>query len=182
MFTARITSFFLFVLAFGVFTTSAIPATKRATPADVEDVLNTLQSSTGSITPQIDALVASNQANSENIAPLVSQLTSALNTASASLTALDKRSLIEGRQVDNNAVASTVAGVVSSISTSVSPVAAFPGVVVLLPGLDLALSVVLKDVEHLLAGVLKLVAVLLVDVGGLLKSLAFTLTLLALGL
>ncbi|KIJ44496.1 hypothetical protein M422DRAFT_30357, partial [Sphaerobolus stellatus SS14] len=91
--------FFSHVFSFAVLSLSVISAV--ATPAapkkravtDVLAVVNTLQSSTGTILPQIDSLANSGSATQANISPLLANLVDSLNTASTSLNAMQANSV-----------------------------------------------------------------------------------------
>ncbi|KAK7052953.1 hypothetical protein VNI00_004273 [Paramarasmius palmivorus] len=148
--------------------------------ADIQEVLNTLKGSTDEILPQIKDLSDSGNATEDNLTPLFTQLTTALDTATASLGDLEPSSSRK-RQSDDD-IANLVAGIVTDISDSVSGITDVAAIAALFPGLDASLAQVLKGLETLLAGVLNLVATLLVDVAALLRRLAFGLTLAALGL
>lgn len=93
LFFPIVASFF----AFGALTAVASPAPvvdtveKRQDVSSVLAILDTLQSQTGSILPQIDSLVNSNAATEENLTPLAQQLVAALNSGGASLESLRGR-------------------------------------------------------------------------------------------
>ncbi|KAJ7133364.1 hypothetical protein C8R44DRAFT_611059 [Mycena epipterygia] len=186
MFALRFASLFLLSTTF----VSASPAPaaglsvvdKRASTADIETVFNTLKNSTDAILPQITALVTAGNATDDTVTPLINDLTSALNTTTASLTGLSASSK---RQSDDD-VANLVAGIITDIANALDGLlgtaSTIPGLGELLAGVDTSLNQVLVGLETLLAGVLNLVANLLVDVAGLLRSLAFGLTLATLGL
>jgi len=191
MFASRIVSVALFFSTFGLSIASPAALAERASPADVQGVLATLKGHTDTILPQIDALSASGTANEDNVTPLVTQLTTAIDAATGSLTALSvvpRGTAFFKRQSDDD-VAQTLAGIITDITTSFDGLnnsgfksEKFPGLVILLKLLDISLSKLLFSVELLLAGVLKLVAKLLVDVAILLKNLSFALVLSALEL
>ncbi|KAJ7755782.1 hypothetical protein B0H14DRAFT_3512329 [Mycena olivaceomarginata] len=134
------------------FVSAGVVVEKRSSTADIQTVFNTLKGSTDSILPQI-------------------------NTATASLATL---SPVEARkrQSDDD-IANLVAGILTDVTNAldVSPRSAGSS-----PAVDTSLNQVLLGLEILLAGVLNLVANLLVDVAGLLRSLALGLTLATLGL
>ncbi|KAK7000314.1 Sc15 protein [Favolaschia claudopus] len=157
---------------------------KRSSTADVEAVLNTLKGSTDSILPQIDALVSGGTASDATVTPLINELTSALDTASASLGGLSPVSSRK-RQSDDD-IANLVAGILTDVTNTLDGLlgeaASIPALGGLLAGVDTSLNQVLVGLETLLAGVLRLVANLLVDVANLLRSLALGLTLATLGL
>ncbi|PPQ81850.1 hypothetical protein CVT25_013450 [Psilocybe cyanescens] len=165
---------------------------KRADISDVLSVISTLKSSTGTIIPQINSLVSDGTASESNVTPLISDLITSLNTASSSLASIGSVDSTSGGSATD--VANAIAPIITDITTTLSSVnTAVPGLANLLGGLglDAALNQVLTGLETLLAGVLNLVAQLtsglpssfrLVDVAGLLRSLAFGLTLGSLGL
>ncbi|KAJ7065658.1 hypothetical protein C8F01DRAFT_1351640 [Mycena amicta] len=186
MFALRFASLFLLASTSLV---SASPAAapvaavdKRASTADIQGVLDTLQSSVGSILPQIDSLVSGGTATDATVTPLINDLTAALDTATSSLAALPAS---RKRQSDDD-IANLVAGLITDISNTLDGLLGaaitIPALGGLLAGVDTSLNQVLKGLETLLAGVLNLVANLLVDVAALLRSLALGLTLATLGL
>ncbi|KAJ7183787.1 hypothetical protein C8R46DRAFT_1209927 [Mycena filopes] len=179
MFALRFASLFLL----GTSLASAVVIDTRASTADVETVFNTLKSSTDSILPQIDSLVSGGTATDDTVTPLIAELTAALDTATASLGTLALGGL--KRQSDDD-VANLVAGIISDITKTLDGLlgtaSTIPALGGLLAGVDTSLNQVLLGLEILLAGVLNLVANLLVDVAGLLRSLALGLTLGTLGL
>ncbi|KAJ7174073.1 hypothetical protein C8R43DRAFT_1058065 [Mycena crocata] len=187
MFALRFAS--LFLLSASFVSASPTPAglavvDKRASTADIQTVFNTLKTSTDSILPQINALVSSGTATDETVTPLVNDLTTALDTATASLAALPATS-VSKRQSDDE-IANLVAGIITDVTNALDGLlgtaATIPALGGLLAGIDTSLNQVLLGLEILLAGVLRLVANLLVDVAGLLRSLALGLTLGTLGL
>ncbi|KAJ7432383.1 hypothetical protein B0H11DRAFT_2161819 [Mycena galericulata] len=182
MFGLRFASLLLLSATF----VSAIPSPaavdKRASTADIETVFNTLKSSTDTILPQITALVSGGTATDATVTPLINELTSALETASGSLTDL---AIPLKRQTDDE-IATLVAGIITDITNALDGLlgtaSTIPALGGLLAGIDTSLNQVLLGLEILLAGVLELVANLLVDVAGLLQQLALGLTLATLGL
>ncbi|KAJ7436086.1 hypothetical protein B0H11DRAFT_1755268 [Mycena galericulata] len=181
MFGLRFASLLLLSATF----VSAIPSPvvdKRASTADIETVFTTLKSSTDSILPQITALVSGGTATDATVTPLINELTSALETASGSLTGL---AIPLKRQTDAE-IATLVAGIITDITNALDSLlgtaSTIPALGGLLAGVDTSLNQVLLGLEILLAGVLELVANLLVDVAGLLQQLALGLTLATLGL
>ncbi|KAJ7580784.1 hypothetical protein C8J56DRAFT_270700 [Mycena floridula] len=173
----QLSSLFLFGLTFSFVSTTPTPNTvaKRQTDASVADILSTLQGSVNSVLPQISTLVNSGTASDETAGPLVDQLTSALGLATTSL------SQVNGADESSAQTSALVLPIVSNIANGVAPLQGH-----VKPerfhGLDFALAALLKGLEGVIAGVLKLLAVLLFDVAIVLKKLAFTLTLAALGL
>ncbi|KAJ7580783.1 hypothetical protein C8J56DRAFT_960860 [Mycena floridula] len=173
----QLSSLFLFGLTFSFVSTTPTPNTvaKRQTDASVTEILSTLQGSVNSVLPQISTLVNSGTANDETAGPLVDQLTSALGLATTSL------GQVNGADESSAQTSALVLPIVSNIANGVAPLQGH-----VKPerfhGLDFALAALLKGLEGVIAGVLKLLAVLLFDVAIVLKKLAFTLTLAALGL
>ncbi|KAK7045153.1 Sc15 protein [Favolaschia claudopus] len=155
---------------------------KRASISSITGVLNTLEGKVGSILPQIDNLVATASATEANVAPLVLQLTTALNSASLSLTLLG---LGLKRQTEAD-VANLVAGLVSDIATSLNGLeglaSSIPGLSGLTGTVDVALNSVLVNLNGLLAGILGTLAGLLGPVTGILSGLGLTGVLGSLGL
>ncbi|KAJ7580802.1 hypothetical protein C8J56DRAFT_960883 [Mycena floridula] len=178
----QLSSLFLFGLTFSFVSTTPTPNTvaKRQTDASVIDILSTLQGSVNSVLPQISTLVnsgtsAKSQFTCPLFPPLVDQLTSALGLATTSL------SQVNGADESSGQTSALVLPIVSNIANGVAPLQGH-----VKPerfhGLDFALAALLKGLEGVIAGVLKLLAILLFDVAIVLKKLAFTLTLAALGL
>ncbi|KAJ7787944.1 hypothetical protein B0H14DRAFT_3578452 [Mycena olivaceomarginata] len=152
------------------FVSAGVVVEKRSSTADIQTVFNTLKGSTDSILPQITALSSGGNASDDTVTPLINDLTAAFDTATASLaTPLARR----GAQAPD--VTNTLDGLLADASS-------IPALGGLLAGVDTSLNQVLLGLEVLLAGVLNLVANLLVDVAGLLRSLALGLTLATLGL
>ncbi|KAJ7202261.1 hypothetical protein B0H12DRAFT_1162815 [Mycena haematopus] len=121
-------------------------------------------------------------ATDTTITPLISELTAALNTATASLAALGPVSSTKRQSEDD--IANSVAGLVIEITQALDILlldAAFD-VKILLAGVDVALHKLLLGLDGVLIGVVSLVAHLLVGVAGVLESLGFTLTIALLGL
>ncbi|TFK37795.1 hypothetical protein BDQ12DRAFT_749525 [Crucibulum laeve] len=184
-----IASRFLFsFLTLGVISAAAIPTAvtveKREDVSDILAVVNTLQGSSDTILPQIDSLIATNSATEDNLSPLLYQLSDALGTASTSFTNLqgNVNTNSGGSQQD---VANAVAPVYNNIAVSLDNVKKHKpefAPLFLKFGIDAALNKILLGLDILLVGVIKLVAVLLIDVGVLLKGLGFTLTFVTLGL
>ncbi|KAL5529899.1 hypothetical protein ACEPAF_6156 [Sanghuangporus sanghuang] len=190
MLFTRIIPFFAMSLTFGSLALSGPAAagtelTKRDN-ADIEQVFTTLKTSTDSILPQIQSAAASGNATDDNVTPLITQLVSALNSASSSLSGLSSSSRTLNKRQSDSDIATLVAGIIEDISGAledlVGDAASIPDLGVLFSGIDAALAEVLTGLEILLSGVLQLVADLLTDVAGLLNQLAFGLTLGALGL
>ncbi|KAJ3734016.1 hypothetical protein DFJ43DRAFT_177583 [Lentinula guzmanii] len=188
MFFARFFALFFLFASFGIVTSvpsSTAAVEKRQDTSDIETILNTLKSSTATILPQIASAAQSGNASAATVAPFISELTTALNTASSSLASLQASSGKVRRQADLE-VALLVAGIVTDISdtldTLLAGASAIPDIGGLFIGVDAALHGVLTGLETLLAGVLTLVATLLVNVAGVLEGLSFGLTLASLGL
>ncbi|KAF8060252.1 hypothetical protein FPV67DRAFT_337241 [Lyophyllum atratum] len=193
MFAGRVASLFLFSLTFTA--VSGTPTPKDAvTPAlvkrvgtssDVQAVFTTLKTSTDSILPQIDSLVSGGTATDATVTPLIRQLTSALDTATSSLTGIQGPVSTNGGPSEDE-IAALVAGIVSEIAKTLSGLqglsAVIPSLGPLLAGVNFSLNQVLLGLGILLDGVLTLVATLLASVAGLLRSLGLGLLLGSLGL
>ncbi|TFK37804.1 hypothetical protein BDQ12DRAFT_713276 [Crucibulum laeve] len=175
-------------LTLGVISAAAIPAAvtveKREDVSDILAVVSTLQGSTGSILPQIDALSTDDSATEDDASALLSQLSAALGTASTSFTNL------QGKVNTNSGgskqdVANAVAPVYNNIAVSLNNFKKHKphfAPLFIKFGIDAALNKILLGLDILLAGVVKLVAVLLIDVGVILNGLGFTLIFATLGL
>ncbi|KAF9002959.1 hypothetical protein BDQ17DRAFT_1326327 [Cyathus striatus] len=183
MFFSRVAS--LTVLALGVISAAATPAVvkKREDVSDVLAVVNTLKASTSAIIPQIDALAASDSTTQDQVSPVFTNLVAALNTASTSLNGLQgKVDTSSGGSPSD--VANSIAPVYTEITTSLDNFKKHKpqfGFLFITFGIDAALNKVLIGLELVVAGVLKLVGVLLFAVGGLLQGLGFVLTFATLG-
>ncbi|KAJ7121721.1 hypothetical protein C8R44DRAFT_981751 [Mycena epipterygia] len=178
MFALRIASLFLLSMTF----VSGSPThdaglsviDKRASNAQVLTVVNTLKSSTDSILPQISALTSSGTATDATVTPHMNALTAALNTATASLTALGPGGLLKRQTTE--AVAEALAVIITEISVVlqglVLETASIPVLGGLIATLDttlvellVALDVVAIGVVTLLSGILVSAAVLLDSLG-----------------
>ncbi|KAJ7723621.1 hypothetical protein DFH07DRAFT_855672 [Mycena maculata] len=184
MFALRFVSLFLLSANIASASPTVNPAgatavEKRASTADIETVFNTLKSSTDTILPQITALGSSGTATDTSVTPLISELTAALNTATASLAALPTTET-KKRQTEDD-IAILAAGLVTDIANTFNgfPV---PGLDVLLVEVDVALNELLVGLDTLLVGVSVLVAGLLSGVAGVLDGLGLGLVLGLLGL
>ncbi|KDR65681.1 hypothetical protein GALMADRAFT_284152 [Galerina marginata CBS 339.88] len=182
MFASRFFATFLAMSALAAYASPApVEIKKRADVSDVLSIVSTLQGTTSSILPQLNALVANNQANAASVTPLASQLVSAFNTASGSLKATGPVDASSGRTPNDVAVA--FAPILSEIAITLEAVeAVVPGLPVVLAGIgfDIAVNEVLLGLDIVLAGVVRLVAGLLFDVAAILRNLGFVLTLLTL--
>ncbi|KAJ7250096.1 hypothetical protein B0H12DRAFT_1121497 [Mycena haematopus] len=177
MFALRFAPLFLFAASF---VSGAVVAEKRASTASVETVFNTLKASTDTILPQITSHVSGGTASDATIVPLITELTSALNTASLSLATLPPS---RKRQSDAD-VAALTAGIITDITTVLGTltVEIVPVLDVLIVSVDSALNEILVGLDVVLTGVVTLVSGLLVGVAGLLDTLGLSLILLTLGL
>jgi len=186
MFALRFAPILLLATSF----VSAIPAPagadveKRSSTADVVNVFNTLKGSTDSILPQINSLVSSGTASDATVTPLISQLTTAFNTAQASLGQL---SPVESRKRQSDEdVAVLAAGIITDTTESLNGLKGRAPHIPALPGLivqiDVALQELLVGLDVVVAGVVTLVGGLLVGVAVLLNSVGLGLVLLLLGL
>ncbi|KAF5347865.1 hypothetical protein D9758_013813 [Tetrapyrgos nigripes] len=152
----------------------------------VGSVLNTLQDQVNTILPQIQNL---DNANEKTLSPLIGDLTEALDNAANDLSRIHASGAkvdSKTRRQSNDDTAKLVAGIVRSITVTldgvVNAATGLPVAGPLFTGVDKSLNRVLFGVGSLVSGVLKLVAVLLFNVTGLLGSLSFGLTLAALGI
>ncbi|KIJ26832.1 hypothetical protein M422DRAFT_191687 [Sphaerobolus stellatus SS14] len=117
MFFSRVFSFA--VLSLSVISAAATPvAPKKRAVSDVLAVVGTLQSSTGTILPQIDSLANSGSATQANISPLLANLVDALNTASTSLNAMQANSVTGSSNAKE--VSNAAAPVVKNVATSLN--------------------------------------------------------------
>jgi hypothetical protein len=91
-------------------------------------------------------------------APDLVAITNAINNAKADMDAVKVDQLSKRQSGDE--IAQALASILTDLASTVNGLTSSPLIVALLPGLDLALSNLLKSVEVLLANVLKLVAVL----------------------
>ncbi|EEB95373.1 hypothetical protein MPER_05668 [Moniliophthora perniciosa FA553] len=189
MISSRIVSFFLVFLTLG-FLTYAKPVIganveKRQAADSIETVIANLQASANTILPQIDSLVDSGEASDDNVAPLLQELQQAFETANTDMTAFTLKGG-DGKSHKKDELAKVIAGIVITVTKTLDKLlltgAKLPVVGGILVTLKVTINKLLLAVELLLAGVLKLVAVLLVDVAVLLKSIGFGLILATLGL
>jgi hypothetical protein len=105
-----------------------------------------------------EVIAAQNPITHGDAAPDLVAITNAITEAKPKIDAL-KLDQSSKRQSDDE-VANLLASLLTDLSSTVNGLTSSPLIVALLPGLDLALSNLLKSVEVLLANVLKLVAVL----------------------
>ncbi|TDL20465.1 hypothetical protein BD410DRAFT_725859 [Rickenella mellea] len=156
---SRIVSLFLVFLSFCL-ATLANPVNKRDNAA-IEAVFTTLKASSDTILPQITSLASGGTATDDTVTPLINDLTAALDTATASLGALDATSILKKRQSSDD-IANLVAGIITDITNALDSLlgtaSTIPALGGLLAGVDTSLNQVLKGLEQLLAGVLNLVA------------------------
>ncbi|EEB99715.1 hypothetical protein MPER_00546, partial [Moniliophthora perniciosa FA553] len=131
------------------------------------------------------ALVDNGSATDDNVAPLISQLTDAFTTADNDLTAFNAKGG-DGKPHNKDELAKVIAGILIVLVKLINKLLfsghKFPIVGGLLITLQIIINKLLLSVELLLAGVLKLVAILLVDVAILLTSISWGLILATLGL
>ncbi|EEB98636.1 hypothetical protein MPER_01822 [Moniliophthora perniciosa FA553] len=160
MFVSKLFAAFTFV-SFGFVAANPIAnEVAKRDNADIQTVLTTLKDQTDAILPQIIDLSNSGDASDDTVTPLINQLTTALNAATASLGDLEPASSRK-RQSDDD-IANLTAGIVTDITNALTSLsaqaAAIPTLGVLLGGVDTSLAQVLRGLETLLAGVLRLVA------------------------
>ncbi|KAF8880927.1 hypothetical protein CPB85DRAFT_1442899 [Mucidula mucida] len=173
MFASRLVFVALTVISF---TSAFVTPPSKRDDADVLNILTMLKDSTDSILPQIDSLVASNQANSDSLTPLFDQVQDALTTATSSLEGL-AASGTKKRQTDDElaSLASQIIQDINTSTTNANTAAAplgFPGVIT---KFSFALDKLLIDLDILVPGILKAVVILLDDVVGVVVALLFTL-------
>ncbi|KAF9016404.1 hypothetical protein BDZ89DRAFT_1166257 [Hymenopellis radicata] len=172
MFASRLAFVALTVFSF----TSALvtPPTKRDN-ADVLNILTTLKSSTDSILPQIDSLVASQQASSASLTPLFNQVQAALTTATSSIQGLPALGN-KKRQTDDE-LTSLATQIIEDINTSTTNAnSATPlGFPIVISQFTFALDKLLIDLDVIVPGILQGVVVLLDDVVGVVVALLLTL-------
>ncbi|KAJ7676741.1 hypothetical protein DFH06DRAFT_976328 [Mycena polygramma] len=163
MFALRFASVFLLAVTLASASPASTPAglavvDKRASTAAVQTVFTKLKSSTDSILPQIDALVTGGKASEATVTPLIGELTTALNTATVSLSSLPPSFK---RQTEDE-VATLIAGIITEISTTLSGLsgsaAAIPAIGTLIIPIDVALQELLVGLDVVLTGVVTLVS------------------------
>ncbi|KAG2010607.1 hypothetical protein CC2G_013418 [Coprinopsis cinerea AmutBmut pab1-1] len=175
------------VFAVGAIAAIAAPSAvveKREDISDVLAIVGTLKASTDSILPQIDNLVNTDTATEANLSPLLQDLSASINSGATSLEAL-RGKVDSSSGGTEEQVAEEVAVIYTDVAHSLDNLKKKkPHLYPLVPkfGLDAALLKLLLGLQLVLAGVIKLLAVLLKAVGGLLSGLGFTLILLLLGL
>ncbi|KDR68101.1 hypothetical protein GALMADRAFT_216006 [Galerina marginata CBS 339.88] len=159
MFASR---FFVSFLAFSALSAYASPAPvvveKRA--PDVSSVLaiiSTLQGSTSTIVPQINALAANKQATAASVTPLAAQLVTAFNTAHTSLNTLGPVNAASGGTPLD--VATAFASIISEVALALEGVETVPGLAGILTtlGLGVSINTVLIGLDVVLIGVVTLV-------------------------
>ncbi|KAG8724796.1 hypothetical protein FRC09_014218 [Ceratobasidium sp. 395] len=152
--------------------------------SDIHTAVTSLKQKIEPICAEIDELVKTKEITLDNVTPLLNDLKAVLDDAAANHLKL-ARSALRKRQTDNE-IAQLIADLLEVIANTLNGVLAalgnIPALALLLAGIDASLAQVLIGLGILLAGVLNLVATLLVNVAALLRSLAFGLTLGALGL
>ncbi|KAF8889198.1 hypothetical protein CPB84DRAFT_1455027 [Gymnopilus junonius] len=158
--------FILPILAFTGLAAFASPDEIQKHAADVSnvlDIVSTLQESTSSILPQLNALVSNGQANTATVTPLINQLVALLNTAGTSFNSLGPVDASTGGTQED--VAEAFFPILSEIAVTLAAVElAVPGLAPLLAALgidDFALNQVLLGLDIVLHGVVRLVAVFL---------------------
>ncbi|KIY71318.1 hypothetical protein CYLTODRAFT_441399 [Cylindrobasidium torrendii FP15055 ss-10] len=175
--------FFTLYALLGFATTSvfAIPtvqsgAVAARSNADIKATLDTLQTTTSSIIPQIDSAVASGHTDEETYAPLLENLNAALTTAKDSLSGLSARAIVSRQSQDE--IAQQTAAIVESINKSVDHIPGGHGhghTGVLVGALTHLLYDLLWNLEHLLPGIVATLVFLLKDVVGVVVALLLTL-------
>ncbi|KAJ6488408.1 hypothetical protein DFH09DRAFT_1339187 [Mycena vulgaris] len=166
MFALRLASLFLLFTTFVSASpepTAGLVVVRQAT-GNIETVLNTLKSSTDTIFPQITTLTGDVTADTDvDVTVLINDLTTALNTASSSLSSLGLR-MLEFRDITNS--------LNELLGTTI------PNLDGLLARVNTSLNQVLIGLENQLPGVLSLVANLLPNIADLTQQLGLTLPML----
>ncbi|KAB5587913.1 Sc15 protein [Ceratobasidium theobromae] len=167
------------VVATPVLSTQDLIVKRDVDNADVLAVFTKLNTTLAGILPKIDELVETQTATQSNVEPLIAQIVNALDTTSSELSQLEPVAARK-RQSDDE-VAQLVAGIITSLTTTLNGLLAFTSTIPLLGGLlsgvDTSLNQVLRGLSILLQGVLRLVANLLTNVAQLLHNLALGLSL-----
>jgi len=186
----RLAAIFFFFFSFSFLAVATpigetdVAAVEKRQEALVITVLDTLQTTTGTILPELLQIVNLGNVTVVAITPLITELEVALTTASASLALISPLSIIKRQTEDQvaNLTAAIVSDIATTLETVVTAAGGLPVVGALISPLDAALNQVLTGLETLLSGVLNLVATLLTDVAAILRNLSFSLTLGTLGL
>ena len=109
----------------------------------------------------INSTIAAGNVSDDSVTPSISQITSALDAATSSLSGLSASSSKVKRQSDDD-IANLVAGIITDLTETLDGLLAsassIPDLGSLLSGIDSSLNQVLVGLETLLAGVLELVA------------------------
>ncbi|KZT55871.1 hypothetical protein CALCODRAFT_484405 [Calocera cornea HHB12733] len=181
----RIVAFLATLLALGSFVLASPATTKRqADESQISAIVDTLQSTVEAAVGSLNSFDPSTATLAE-IQPYVVDIEDAFSTAASGLSALassSKRGVAARQTAFETELAQLVAGLLTDVATALDGLLSVEGLGALLPGLDAPLNETLLGLETLLAGVLSLVSALLVDVAGILNSLALGLTLATLGL
>ncbi|KAK0454158.1 uncharacterized protein EV420DRAFT_1645012 [Desarmillaria tabescens] len=163
MFSSKLTLFVSTLVSLVAATTTTTVVTgAAAAPTSVQDVLNSLKTTTDAILPQIDALVANKTATNTTVAPLLNQVISAVDTATSSI-------FSQGLAGSNNTndLATLASGIMKDINTSMQGVknsgCHLDG---LLAVIAVTLTKLLCTLEVVVPGLLKVVALLLKGVVG----------------
>ncbi|KAK0459318.1 uncharacterized protein EV420DRAFT_315050 [Desarmillaria tabescens] len=144
------------------FVAAAPPPAKRQL-CSVSSVLTTLQSELSVILPQIDTLVSSTNASDVTITPLIEDVVSALDNATASLPGLT----LSGTQAKILSVANnTVTEIAQTLDGLLSVADDVPSLGGLLSSVETSLGEVLSGVLSLVGGILDTVGSLLESLGG----------------
>jgi len=158
---------------------------QESTETQVTDIISNLRTTIAPTLTSFKTLIAAGDFSEDDVTPLFSDLTGAIDAATSSLSSITPAARLRARQ-DTSGVATAVAGLLEDITGAldgiIGSLATIPALGGLLGGLDTALNQLLHGLEGLLAGLLNLVAQLLVNVAALLRQLALGLTLASLGL
>ncbi|PPR06295.1 hypothetical protein CVT24_001101 [Panaeolus cyanescens] len=174
--------FIVSLLAVGTITalaspTGPPPAKKKNDVSDVLRIIDHLQHKANIILPQIDNLVNTKTANEKNLTPLLKHLVSEFDNGSASLKKLEGNVNPRAGGTKEE-VAKKTASVYTDVARSFNNLLKKePKLYGLVPkyGVGLTLLRFLFNLNLVVGGVLKIVAILLKTIADLLKGLGFTL-------
>jgi len=172
MLFSRVLATTISLFTFGL--TAAATPTKRSN-ADVQAIFTKLNGQTATILPQFATLAKSGKANDATVGPLITQLTTAINTAKVSMSGLSP-SLLNRRQ-SNQDIANTVAATITNIANGLAPLQSglvpgnTPSLLVFETAVDVALNELLVDLDIVIVGIVVLVGKLLVSIDVLLVAL-----------
>ncbi|EJD03534.1 uncharacterized protein FOMMEDRAFT_145830 [Fomitiporia mediterranea MF3/22] len=173
MLFSRVLSFFAFAATFGSLAVARAVPEKRDI-ASIQQTVSNLKSTTDTIVSEIQGLIANKNATDATVAPLMSELITAIYnasnaTASSAPPALVKRQDISGIANELTSVITAVTGMLQSLAPELSGI---PVVGSLVPELGGALTSLLSGLS-LVTGLLSTVLGLLGPVTGILGGLGF---------